>query len=221
MTTVSPASTTPATTTPSAAADPMAVLSGNFDTFLTLLTTQLKNQDPTAPMDSNQFTQQLVEFSQVEQQINTNDNLKSLIAQGQNTQGAYAVSYLGKSVTVTNGDAALTNGAADWNYTLQAPSAGTVLTVTDANGNVVYSQAGETTAGNHDFSWDGKSLTGTQMPDGTYTLSVAAEGQNGQTVQSQVSSTGVVSEVDMSGAQPMLKIGAMEIPLTGVSQVGN
>jgi flagellar basal-body rod modification protein FlgD len=221
MTTVAPTSTTPATTTPSAADNPMAVLSGNFDTFLKLLTTQLKNQDPTAPMDSNQFTQQLVQFSQVEQQINTNDNLKSLISQGQNTQGAYAVGYLGKSVTVTNGDAALTNGAADWNYALAAPSAGTTLTVTDANGNVVYSAPGETTAGQHDFSWNGQSLAGVQMPDGTYSLSVSAEGQNGQTVQSQVSSTGIVSEVDMSGALPELMIGAMKIPLTGVSQVGN
>jgi|SRR5215472_1699755 len=221
MTTVSPASTTPATTTPAAANDPMAVLSGNFNTFLTLLTTQLKNQDPTAPMDSNQFTQQLVQFSQVEQQINTNDNLKSLIAQGQNTAGAYAVSYLGKAVTITNGQGALTNGNADWNYTLQTPSAATTLTVSDANGNVVYSQPGETTAGNHDFSWNGQGLNGTQLPDGTYTLAVSAQGATGQTVQSNVSSTGVVSEVDMSGAQPELMIGSMKIPLTGVSQVGN
>jgi flagellar basal-body rod modification protein FlgD len=221
MTTVAPTTTAPATTTPSAAADPMAVLSGNFDTFLTLLTTQLKNQDPTAPMDSNQFTQQLVQFSQVEQQINTNDNLKSIIAQGQNTQGAYAVSYLGKSVTVTNGDAPLTNSQANWNYALAAPSAGTTLTVTDANGNVVYSQQGETTAGMHAFSWNGQSLTGVQMPDGTYSLSVSAQGANGQTVQSAVSSTGPVSEVDMSGATPLLMVGAMKIPLTSVSQVGD
>jgi flagellar basal-body rod modification protein FlgD len=199
----------------------MAALSGNFNTFLTLLTTQLKNQDPTAPMDSNQFTQQLVEFSQVEQQINTNDNLKSLISQGQNTAGAYAVSYLGKSVTLTNGDAALTNGTANWNYTLASPSAGTVLTVTDANGNVVYSAPGETTAGPHAFSWNGQNLAGTQLPDGTYSLAVAAEGQNGQTVQSAVSSTGLVSEVDMSGSTPELMIGTMKIPLTSVSQVGN
>ncbi len=207
MTTVAPTTSVPPPATTAPTSDPMAALSGNFNTFLTLLTTQLKNQDPTAPMDSNQFTQQLVQFSQVEQQINT--------------QGAYAVSYLGKAVTVTNGDAALTNGTADWNYTLAAPSAATTLTVTDANGNVVYSQAGETGAGDHAFSWDGKSLTGTQMPDGTYSLSVSAQGQNGQTVQSAVSSTGVVSEVDMSGAQPELMIGAMKIPLTGVSQVGN
>jgi flagellar basal-body rod modification protein FlgD len=172
-------------------------------------------------MDSNQFTQQLVQFSQVEQQINTNDHLKTLIGQGQNTAGAYAVSYLGKAVTLTNGDAALTNGAANWNYTLASPSAATVLTVTDSNGNVVYSGPGETSAGDHAFSWNGQNLAGTQLPDGTYSLSVAAEGQNGQTVQSAVSSTGVVTEVDMSGQTPELMIGSMKIPLTSVSQVGN
>ena len=85
----------------------MAQLSGNFSTFLTLLTTQLKNQDPLSPMDSNEFTQQLVEFSQVEQQINTNSNLQTLITQGQSQGSAVTTSYLGKQVTVTNGEAAL------------------------------------------------------------------------------------------------------------------
>src|ERR1700744_3656694 len=74
-------------------------LSGNFDTFLTLLTTQLQNQDPLSPMDSTQFTQQLVEYSQVEQQINTNTNLTSLISLQQAGAGAASVGYLGKNVT--------------------------------------------------------------------------------------------------------------------------
>src|SRR5476649_2407617 len=86
-----------------AASTAQKTLAGNFNTFLTLLTTQLQNQDPLSPMDSNQFTQQLVQFSQVEQQINTNDNLKSLITQGTNQTGAYAVSYLGKAVTIAGG----------------------------------------------------------------------------------------------------------------------
>lgn len=220
MTTVAPTSTVPPAASGSSS-NPMAALSGDFNTFLKLLTTQLQNQDPTAPMDSNQFTQQLVEFSQVEQQINTNDNLKTLIGQGTSTQGAYAVSYLGKQVTLDNGQAALSNGAANWNYTLTSPSAGTTLTVTDANGNVVYSAAGEQTAGQHSFSWNGQSLAGTQLPDGTYKLAVQAEGANGETVTSSVSSTGLVSEVDMSGATPQLMIGPMSVPLTSVSQVGN
>src|ERR1700733_3549503 len=114
-TTTTPVTTTPVTapvtTTATAAnangtdtsADAMSQLSGNFSTFLTLLTTQLKNQDPTSPMDSNQFTQQLVEFSQVEQQINTNTNLQSLITQGTTNASAITTSYLGKNVSVTNG----------------------------------------------------------------------------------------------------------------------
>src|SRR4051812_45000764 len=78
-------------------------LAGNFNTFLTLLTTQLQNQDPLNPMDSNQFTQQLVQFSHVEQQLNTNDNLKTLIDLTKNRGAADSMSYLGKTVTVSNG----------------------------------------------------------------------------------------------------------------------
>src|SRR5579871_1104868 len=97
-------STTTSTGT-SSSNDALSGLSSNFSTFLTLLTTQLKNQDPTSPMDSNQFTQQLVEFSQVEQQINTNDNLQTLISQGSSTASAMATTYLGRNVSVTNGQA--------------------------------------------------------------------------------------------------------------------
>src|ERR1700744_5172969 len=118
-------STAPVTTTNTAAngtssssGDAMSQLSGNFDTFLTLLTTQLKNQDPTSPMDSSTFNQQLVEFSKVEQQINTNTNLRTPVIQGSTQIGTYANSYLGKSLSVTNGNASLTGGAANWSYDL-------------------------------------------------------------------------------------------------------
>src|SRR6476620_3710131 len=110
---VSNSSTTTADTSNS-----MKQLSGNFSTFLTLLTTQLKNQDPTSPMDSNAFTQQLVMYSQIEQQIDTNTNLKSLITQGTTNAGAMAATYLGKKVSVTNGNASLSSGAANWVYSL-------------------------------------------------------------------------------------------------------
>src|ERR1700722_15519777 len=98
MTTTTPVtSTTPTATASASTGDAMSQLSGNFDTFLQLLTSQLKNQDPTSPMDSSSFTQQLVEYSQVEQQINTNTNLQTLITQGQSNGSAMATSYLGKS----------------------------------------------------------------------------------------------------------------------------
>src|SRR6201990_843005 len=189
MSTVPPVSST----STSQAASAQTQLSSNFDTFLTLLTTQLKNQDPTSPMDSNQFTQQLVEFSQVEQQINTNTNLNTLITQGQSQIGSYATSYLGKSVSITNGNASLTNGQASWVYSLGTTASQTALTVSDANGKVVYTGPGNTAAGNSQFSWNGKDNNGNQLADGTYTLAVGATAADGSVVTTTVASAGVVS----------------------------
>src|SRR5271156_6288937 len=112
-------------TNSSSSSSAMSNLTSNFNTFLKLLTTQLQNQDPLSPMDSNQFTQQLVEFSGVEQQINTNDNLQSLIALSMSQQASAAVNYIGHSVVMTNGEGALQNGTVDWTYNLNAPAAGT------------------------------------------------------------------------------------------------
>src|SRR6201996_366755 len=138
MTTVSPTSSNAAGAAASSATDnSMQQLSGNFDTFLKLLTTQLQNQDPTSPMDTNQFTQQLVEYSQVEQQIDTNTNLQTLINQSSTQNASYATSYLGKNVTVSGGKGALIDGQASWTYNLGAAASSTLLTITNANGQTV------------------------------------------------------------------------------------
>ncbi len=218
MTTVAPTTTTPAATA-STSDSGLSQLSGNFDTFLKLLTTQLQNQDPMSPMDSNQFTQELVEFSGVEQQINTNTNLQSLISLTQSNAGGAAVSYLGKTVTVTNGDAALQNGSADWSYALGTASANTTLTVTDASGNVVYTGAGATSSGQHDFPWNGEDASGNQEPDGVYQLTVSATASDGSTVTSAVASKGVVDEVNLTGTTPLLMIGPMAVPIAQASAI--
>ncbi|HEY0105848.1 MAG TPA: flagellar hook capping FlgD N-terminal domain-containing protein [Rhizomicrobium sp.] len=219
MTAVDPTTSSAAASAATGGNTAQQQLSGNFDTFLTLLTTQLQNQDPLNPMDSNQFTQQLVEFSQVEQQINTNSNLSTLIGQGSSQTGAYAVSYLGKAVTVSNGQAPLADSQAVWAYNLGTTASATQLTVTDANGNVVYTGAGATGSGAHAFTWDGKNSNGTQLPDGTYKLAVAAKAADGSAVTTAVTSTGVVSEVDMTGASPVLMVGPMPVALSDVSGV--
>ena len=217
--TVTPASSN----TPSTAAQPDAMkqLSGNFSTFLTLLTTQLKNQDPTSPMDSNQFTQQLVMYSQVEQQIGTNDNLKTLISQGTSNAAAMTAGYLGKKVSVINGNASLTGGTATWTYNLAGAAATTQLTVTDTHGKAVYTGAGKTTAGNSTFTWDGKDNNGNQLADGTYTLTVKAVDTNGNTIDSPVASAGTVTQIDMTGSTPMLVVGNMEIGLGDIAAIAN
>ncbi len=220
--TVTPASSTPATsTTSSSQPDPVADLSSNFSTFLTLLTTQLKNQDPTSPMDSNQFTQQLVMYSQVEQQINTNDNLKTLISQGTSNAAGMTTSYLGKKVSVTNGQASLTGGSATWTYNLKTTAATAQLSVSDSTGKTVFTGTGGTVAGNNTFNWDGKDMNGNQLPDGPYKLTVTAADSAGNGVTNTVISTGTVTQIDMTGTAPQLIVGNMEVGLGDIATVTN
>ncbi|MEO8300978.1 MAG: flagellar hook capping FlgD N-terminal domain-containing protein [Rhizomicrobium sp.] len=214
---------TPATsTTSTATTDPsLKQLSGNFSTFLTLLTTQLKNQDPTSPMDSNAFTQQLVMYSQVEQQINTNSNLKSLISQGTSNAAAMTTGYLGKKVSIVNGSAALIGGNANWTYNLSGPATATQLSITDANGKTVYNAAGDTGAGNHAFAWNGKDMGGNQLSDGGYKLTVTAIDATGGAVENSVASAATVTQIDMTGDTPRLIIGSMEIDLADIAAIAN
>jgi flagellar basal-body rod modification protein FlgD len=218
MTVTPAASTTSTATVPDAATKQ---LSSNFSTFLTLLTTQLKNQDPTSPMDSNAFTQQLVMYSQVEQQIDTNTNLKSLISQSTSNAAAVTTGYLGKKVSITNGNAALIGGAANWTYNLASAAATTELDVTDANGKTVYTSAGATASGNHSFAWNGKDNSGNQLADGSYKLTVKAADAAGGTIAGTVASAGTVTQIDMTSGTPRLIVGSMEIDLADIAAVAN
>ena len=205
----------------STTSDSMKQLSGNFSTFLTLLTTQLKNQDPTSPMDSNEFTQQLVMYSQVEQQISSNDNLKTLISQGTSNAAAMTTGYLGKKVSITNGNASLTSGSATWTYNLANTAATAQLVVTDANGRAVYTGNGQTAAGNNTFTWDGKDNNGNQLADGAYKLTVTATDSVGGTITNSVASAGTVGQIDMTVSPPKLIVGNMEVDLSDIAAVAN
>ena len=130
----------PATANSTAAATTQATnksISGDFNQFLTLLTTQLKYQDPLSPMDSTQFTAQLAQFATVEQTSNLNTSMNSLLSIEKANQTASAVNYLGKTVGISGGTGALTNGQAQFSYTLANPAAADTLTVKDAAGNVI------------------------------------------------------------------------------------
>src|ERR1700742_4552360 len=130
-----------------------STIAGNFDTFLQLLTTQLQNQNPLDPLDTNQFTQQLVEFSGVEQQLKTNDFLSSLVQANSNTVNSNAVGYIGETVSASGVRSELANGKAQWNFSL--PEAASVnVDIKDASGNTVYTEKGDLKQGNGTCTWD-------------------------------------------------------------------
>ncbi len=195
------------------------MLADDFDTFLQLLTTQLRNQDPLEPMDTNQFTQQLVQFSGVEQQIRTNSYLESLITSTEAQAVNAVVGYLGSTVTANGVATNLQNGQASWQ--LSAPFAGesSSITISDANGREVYSQPYSVPAGQSTFTWDGRMSNGQTAPEGIYRILVQGQTAGGDPVSVDTSITGQVTSVDVSGSEPVLRIGDVEVSLAAVQRV--
>jgi flagellar basal-body rod modification protein FlgD len=192
-------------------------LVSNFETFLSLLTAQLKNQDPLSPLDSNEFTAQLTQMTGVEQQLLTNDLLTSLLEAQQGGGLTGATSYIGKDATAAWSATRLKDGQANWSYELAASASSVELQVLDSTGKVVWSgPASGRTEGAHDFVWDGKTTAGGQLADGgVYTLKVVAK--NGTAgVDSQVLTRGRVTGVELYDGQPYLTIGASIVPLDAV-----
>jgi flagellar basal-body rod modification protein FlgD len=205
----------------SSSGDPASQLAGNFNTFLTLLTTQLQNQDPLSPLDTNQFTQQLVEFSSVEQQIQTNQTLSSLLALGDANQQASAAAFIGRGVTADGASTNLTSGGkATWQITAPADAPKTTVVISDANGNQVFSQEVSLSTGPQTFAWDGIESSGQSAPAGMYTLTLAARAADGSAVAATTNVQGTVDGVVFDPDQgPILTMGTLKVPLSSLEQV--
>jgi flagellar basal-body rod modification protein FlgD len=214
---VAPPLTTPPTTSKSE--ESRKTLAGDLSAFLNLLTTQLKYQDPLSPMDSTEFTAQLASFASVEQGIQTNKNLESLIGLTKATQISTGVSYIGRSIEADTNVGALVNGKADFLYNLPKPAKSAVITVRDAKGNVVLTKQVETTVGSHKFEWDGRDTTGTQMPDGAYSVSVAAADSDDQKIDVTTHMLGSVDGVVTSDGAVSVLVGGVAIPLDKIVSV--
>jgi flagellar basal-body rod modification protein FlgD len=204
-TTVVSAPGTPSTDKTTTASTATTGIADNFQTFLTLLTTQLKNQNPLDPLDTNQFTQQLVQFAGVEQQLKSNEQLKSLIAIEKSAQATQALIYVGNTIAV-DGSSAKFDGSATWN--LNSPQAGTAkITITDSTGQTAYSGNYSLTKGNVSFQWDGKGNDGRQWPAGTYKLTATAKDSAGKDIAIPTEVQGVVDSVDLTATPALLSIG--------------
>jgi flagellar basal-body rod modification protein FlgD len=210
------ATATAASSGGSIVSDPM--IASNFTTFLQMLTTQLKNQDPTSPMDTNQFTQQLVQFAQVEQQMKSNSQLTSLVALQQADQATALLSYVGATVAVDGSSAALKNGSAGWNLAATKPATATV-TISAASGQTVFKTTVPVNAGSQSFVWDGRGNDGKQWPDGTYKISVTAVDANNQATSVATEVQGKVDSVDLTQSPPTLSINSQDYALTQIKRI--
>ena len=214
------AGTTGSASSAAAATNPLVALSSNFSDFLQMLMTQLKNQSPTSPMDTNQFTSELVQFSGVEQQINTNGSLTSLIQLTQAGETMQGSSMTGKQVTATSTQIAVQNGTGTLNFS--DPTAGPVaIAITNSSGQQLYATTMTATAGQNSWSWNGQNNAGTQLPDGVYSAAVMSENANGTTSTLPFTVTGTATGVESLSSGMQLEMGALTVPFSAVQSVGN
>ncbi|MCF6343543.1 MAG: flagellar hook assembly protein FlgD [Devosiaceae bacterium] len=214
---------TPAT--PSSLVGSRKSIADNFDTFLTLLTTQLKNQNPLEPLDTNAFTQQMVQFTSVEQQLKTNEYLEALVLGSQTAGGSQyaannqAIGMIGKTVTAQSSVTALENGEASWTFTLGQNAPNSSVTIRNDAGAIVFSKQLSLNSGQASFEWDGKDESGLEYPSGNYSITIEARDSNDNLVTALTQVQGVVDKVDLTGDMPILMVGGSRINLDAVLSV--
>ena len=194
-----------------------STLAGNFQTFLQMLTTQLQNQNPLDPLDTNQFTQQLVQFAGVEQQLKSNEQLKSLVDIEKSAQATQALVYVGSNVAV-DGSKAVFDKSATWNFKSEKDTSASI-TITNSAGQTAYSGSYSLKQGNSSFVWDGKGNDGVQWPAGTYTLTATGKDSSGNNVAISTEVQGIVDSVDLTASPPLLSIGGQNYTTDKIKRV--
>ena len=198
-----------------------ADLADNFDTFLVLLTEQLKNQDPLDPLKSEQFVQQLVQFSSVEQQIASNESLEALLALQQSDAQLKALDFIGKEATVNTRFNFLKDGEATWEYGLAQEADTVEILIFDEDGKQVRRLEGEKGEGVHEVTWDGKDEAGNALPEGVYEIEIVAKDADKDPIDYATRITHRVTGVEMSGGQAQVSFadGELVLPAALVTSV--
>ena len=204
----------------STSANALSSLTNNFSSFLNLLMTQLQNQDPSSPMDTNQFTSELVQFSEVEQQITTNSSLTTLIQATQGSETIQARSVVGQQVTVNSNQIPLQNGTGSLTYT--APTAEPVsISIANSAGLDVKDVSLTSVSGQNTWTWDGTDNSGATLPDGVYTATVTGGSSSAAATALPFTVTGTATGVSAANGVVSLQVGALTTPFSNVASVGN
>lgn len=165
--------------------------------FLTLLVTQLQNQDPLKPADSTEFVSQLAQFSALEQMENVNSNLQVLQLYEQSINNAQAMNFIGKNVRASGSVFGYTSGEGhDFSFQLDQDAAAVHIKIYDSKGEVVAQiDPGALSAGEKTISWDGTDLNGDPVSSGTYTFRVSAEDADGNSMSKAAYMTAYITGV--------------------------
>jgi len=193
-----------------------ATIANNFNTFLQLLTTQLKNQNP---LDTNQFTQQFVQFAQVEQQMKSNDQLAALVSLEKSAQATTALAYVGSTVVVDGSTARLSGGQASWTLNVNKPVSATVVIKDDATGQTAFSGTFSVNPGAQRFTWDGHGNDGKVWPAGSYTMTATAIDANQQSVCISTEVEAIVDFVDLTQTPPLPSINGQDYSLDRIKRI--
>ena len=194
-------------------------LQDELNRFLNLLVTQLKHQDPLDPLDTNEFTAQLVQFASVEQQIQQNANLEKLLNLQETSQVAAMVNFIGTTVEVTGDTVPLENGRAEFTYALGVNATDVTITVMNSSGLTVFVGQGETGTGKHNFVWDGKSTGGVEQPDGAYTVVIGALDTGGNLLEVEQTVLGRVTGAGADDGAISLFLGDVTVSMDDVRSV--
>jgi flagellar basal-body rod modification protein FlgD len=196
-------------------------LGTNFTEFLNLLMTQLQNQDPTQPMDSNEFTTELVQFTGVQQEVATNSSLSQLISMQQTSQVLQSSSLVGKVATVTSNEISLQSGTGTLTFNGTAGQ-NVAVAVVNASGQPIMDATLTAQNGTNTWTWDGTDNNGNSVPDGAYRVAVETEpAGGGAAVAVPFSVVGTATGISTSGSTTMLDLGQLQVPLSSLVSSGN
>ena len=191
------------------------------DDFLKLLLTQLQSQDPLKPLDNQEFAAQLATFNSLDQLIGINKKLDAVQGQQLQLSQLEATALIGKEVRATGSSVSLSAGKeATLNYSLEGNASRVVVNITDSAGNLVRAlEVGSQKAGKQTVTWDGTDTGGTPLEPGTYNFAISAIDANGNKVGASTFIQGLVTGMNMTGSEPQLEIGGVEIPVSAVTSV--